>query len=263
MLPIASLLLALTVSLLVTRVASVALAHTGLSRQSARFQARSAFTGVGFTTTESEQVVNHPVRRRILMTLMLLGNAGIVTVVSSLILAFLNQGQQSLWWLQMLVLVAGISALWTAASSQWLDRRLERLIRSMLKRYTDMDVRDYANLLHLGGDYQISELHVDEESWLADKTLMEMRLREEGVIILGIQVASGEYRGVPNGDSHVKVGDTLLAYGRESGFERLAERRRDWSGEQDHHDAVVEQRHEEEKQAKIEANKETQDHEER
>jgi len=33
---------------------------TGLSRESARFQARSALTGGGFTTTESEAVVRHP-----------------------------------------------------------------------------------------------------------------------------------------------------------------------------------------------------------
>ncbi|MEL7208515.1 MAG: hypothetical protein AAGK32_09850 [Actinomycetota bacterium] len=40
-------------SLLVTRVASLMLTVTGMSRESARFQARSAFSGVGFTTAES------------------------------------------------------------------------------------------------------------------------------------------------------------------------------------------------------------------
>ncbi|HUW03445.1 MAG TPA: hypothetical protein VMW08_13900, partial [Acidimicrobiales bacterium] len=66
-------------SLLVTRVATVMLTLTGMSRESARFQARSAFSGTGFTTTESESVVNHPVRRRIILSLILLGNAGIVS----------------------------------------------------------------------------------------------------------------------------------------------------------------------------------------
>lgn len=91
MFAVISLLVVLTLSLLITRIATVALTHTGLSRDSARFQARSAFTGVGFTTTESEKVVNHPVRRRILMMLMLLGNAGIVTVVASFMLTFVEQ----------------------------------------------------------------------------------------------------------------------------------------------------------------------------
>lgn len=64
MLSIVSLLLILTLSILITRIATVALTHTGLSREAARFQARSAFTDVGFTTSESEKVVNHPERRR-------------------------------------------------------------------------------------------------------------------------------------------------------------------------------------------------------
>jgi hypothetical protein len=76
--PIISLLVVLVLSLLVVRIATVALALTGLSQQLARFQARSAFTGSGFTTAESEKVVAHPVRRRIIMVLMLLGNAAII-----------------------------------------------------------------------------------------------------------------------------------------------------------------------------------------
>ena len=81
-----TLLTVLTLSVIVTRIATVALLHTGLSREAAQFQARSAFTGVGFTTTEAESVVNHPVRRRVVMLLMLVGNAGIVSVIASLLL---------------------------------------------------------------------------------------------------------------------------------------------------------------------------------
>jgi hypothetical protein len=90
MISIVTLLLVLTLSILLARIATVALTRTGLSRESAKFQARSAFTGVGFATSESEKVVNHPIRRRILLSLMLLGNAGVVTAVSSLIVSFVN-----------------------------------------------------------------------------------------------------------------------------------------------------------------------------
>ncbi|NJK33035.1 MAG: potassium transporter TrkA, partial [Deltaproteobacteria bacterium] len=76
---IISLLVVVTLSLIITRIATIALMHTGLSRPVSQFQARSAFTGAGFTTQETEHVVNHPVRRRIIRTLMLLGNAGLVT----------------------------------------------------------------------------------------------------------------------------------------------------------------------------------------
>jgi Trk-type K+ transport system membrane component len=82
-------------SILITRVATIALTHTGLTKASAKFQARSAFSGAGFTTSESEMVVNHPVRRKIVMLLILLGNAGLVTAVSSLILTFVRQGDSA------------------------------------------------------------------------------------------------------------------------------------------------------------------------
>jgi len=85
-----SLLVVLSVSVIVMRIATVALLHTGLSREAAQFQVRSAFTGVGFTTGEAETVVNHPVRRRIIMFLMLVGNVGIVSAMASLLLTFIK-----------------------------------------------------------------------------------------------------------------------------------------------------------------------------
>ena len=81
MVAISTLLLVVAISLLITRVATVILTATGMSRESARFQARSAFSGSGFTTRESETVVDHPVRRRVIGTLMLLGSAGTVAVI--------------------------------------------------------------------------------------------------------------------------------------------------------------------------------------
>lgn len=81
------------VSMLITRIATVALTLTGLSRDIARFQARSAFSGAGFTTAESELLVTHPVRRRILMLLMFLGNVGLVTLIASLMGSFVGIGQ--------------------------------------------------------------------------------------------------------------------------------------------------------------------------
>ncbi|MBL7026171.1 MAG: potassium transporter TrkA, partial [Candidatus Marinimicrobia bacterium] len=57
MIAIFSFLIILTLSLIVTRIAAIALSVTGVSSETAQFQARSAFTGVGFTTTESESIL--------------------------------------------------------------------------------------------------------------------------------------------------------------------------------------------------------------
>ncbi len=53
-----------TLSNVAVRFATVALRLTGIVVEVTRFRARSAFTDAGFTTSEAEVIVNHPVRRR-------------------------------------------------------------------------------------------------------------------------------------------------------------------------------------------------------
>jgi len=72
-------LFVILMSFLIVRAAAIALMMTGMDEKRARFQALSSFSGTGFTTKEAEFVMNHPVRRRIITCLMILGNAGIVT----------------------------------------------------------------------------------------------------------------------------------------------------------------------------------------
>lgn len=241
MIAILSLLLIVSLSILVTRVASKALAHTGLSQESARFQARSAFTGAGFTTNESEKVVNHPVRRRIVMLLMLLGNAGIVSAASSLFLTMSNIGSSGYTWLKVAILLAGLILLWGVASSRFVDRHLSRFIEWALSRYTNLNVKDYASLMQLSGDYRIVEMLVEEDDWLCGTTLGRSRLRNEGIVVLGVRRGDGTYVGAPNGDTRIVADDTLIAYGRIDALEALDERRKDIRGFLEHADAVAEQ----------------------
>jgi len=240
MLSILSLIIVVTLSILITRIATVALTHTGLSRESARFQARSAFTGVGFTTSESEKVVNHPVRRRVLLLLMLLGNAGIITAVSSLMLTFIGPAGSTSLTLKIFILVGGLVVLWGIASSRWVDRHLSRIISRALKRGFALDIKDYASLLHLSDDYRVTELEVEEKDWIANRKLSELGLRDEGVTVLGIHRRDGKYIGAPHGPTKVVPEDTLILYGRAGVLEDLDRRRRDWSGDWEH-DRIVEE----------------------
>ena len=71
------------------------------------------------------------------------------------------------------------------------DRWLSRLISMALHRWTDLATRDYAQLLRLGGDHAVLELAVCEGDWVADRTLGEVDLRDEGVAVLGIERPGG------------------------------------------------------------------------
>lgn len=234
MLAILSLFLVLSVSLLITRIATIALTYTGMSRESARFQARSAFTGTGFTTSESENIVRHPVRRRIILVLMLFGNAGVAAVLTSLILTFVGEETGSMLTLKIVLVISGVVGLWAIAASHWVDRQLSKVIEHMLSRYTRLEIKDYTSLLHLAGEYKISEIHVEPDSWLADQTLANLQLRDEGLLILGIERDSGEFIGTPNGETRLEEGDNVIIYGRDSTIAELSQRHPGLNGDVEH-----------------------------
>ena len=237
MVAIVSLLAIVTLSIVITRVATVMLTATGLSRDVARFQARSAFSGAGFTTNESESVVNHPVRRRIVLQLMLLGAAGVVTSLTSLLLSFTDaSGAQTAN--RILVLLGGLVGLRLLAGSQVVDRALTRVTEWALRRYTTLNVRDYDKLLHISDHYSVAELEVREGDWLAGQSLGDLGLRKEGVIVLGLYRRSGAYVGVPGPSTVVHEGDRLVVYGEEDSIPQLTERTAGPAGDEAHVRAV-------------------------
>lgn len=242
LLPIYTLLVTLTGTLLITRIATVALSLTGMSRESARFQARSAMTGVGFTTRESESILNHPVRRRIVMWLMLLGNAGIVTIVATLMASLVNINQQVTGvGRSVTVLSLGVFILFWFANSRWIDRWMSHAIEYALRRWTQLDVRDYVSLFRLSDGYAVSEIQVDLHDWIANKTLAELRLPSEGVLVLGIQRLDQTYVGAPNAKTMIFSGDLLILYGPGHRIEELNRRREGIEGKRAHLEAVEEQ----------------------
>lgn len=239
---IIALLTILGFSLVITRVATVALTITGLSEEAAKFQARSAFTGTGFTTKEAEAVVNHPVRRRIIMFLMIIRSAGLVTIMLSLILSFLGSASEASKLQRLAWLVGGVFVLWLIASSKKVERVMSRAIEWAFLRWTNLDVRDYDGLLRLSDGYNVMEINVKEGDWVAGKNLRSCYLPEEGITVLGITRNDGTYIGGPRGDTEIYNGDTLILYGRVEKLQELNRRRADAAGDRAHERAVSEQK---------------------
>ena len=247
MIAVISLFIVIFVSLLITRIAAIALVHTGLSEEAARFQARSAFTGVGYTTSESEEIVNHPVRRRIVQLLMLFGNAGIVTAISSLILTFVHSEDAGAISIKLLLIFSGIIVLWFIARSKTIEHFLFRIISKALNKYTDLEIRDFMSLLRLSGEYRVIELTVEPQDWMAHNSLIDLRMADEGVLVLGI-IRKDIYLGSPKATTVLLPGDTLILYGRYSNVESLDKRKKGVRGDKEHVKAVKEHEKIEEKE---------------
>lgn len=235
------LLVVAMMSLLITRIATIALTATGMARPSARFQARSALSGVGFTTTESEAVVAHPARRRIIMALMLLGSAGLATSIGGILVGFVGTADAGDRLKRGAVLIGGLVLIYALSMSSRVDRALSTVIGGALARFTDLEVRDYAALLHVSGEYEVKEMRAEEDDWITGRTLGELRLRDEGILILGVVRPDGSYVGVPSKATTIEAGDTLILYGRDGLFAELTERRRGPAGDEAHREAVAAQ----------------------
>jgi hypothetical protein len=244
-----SLIVIFTLSLLITRIAGEALVHTGLSREIAKFQARSAFTGVGFTTKEAENIVNHPVRRRIVMSLMLIGNVGIISAIASLMLTFINtdEGDLADIW-RVAIIVGSMVILWMLSRSRVLETFTYRIIKKALNRFTDLHIKDYVELLNLSGAYEITVLQVREDDWLEGKKLADLELSEEGINLIAIRRKDGKFIGTPGGNTQIKCDDNLIIYGREKTLKNLESRKEGLVGNEEHERAKADQEKEMEKQ---------------
>ncbi len=242
--PLISFLLVVLFSIIVVRVGTIALMLTGLSRDVASFQAQSAFSGVGFTTSEAEHVVGHPVRRRIIRILMLLGSAGLTSAMATLVLTFV--GQPAAAAAERLVIMAlGLLALYAFARSRWVDRWLSRVITWALERFTNLRVIDYERILGIGKGYGIGQFRVHPNSWLEGRTLGELRLYDEGILVLAIyRGVNGReiFIGAPRRDTRIEAGDLLIVYGPEDAISKLARRIKGPIGDLEHEAEVNRER---------------------
>lgn len=236
--PVLVFLLALTLSLIVIRVWTMALMLTGLSREAARFQAHSAFTGVGFTTGESESIMAHPVRRHLIMALMMLGNIGMATVIATLTAVLLSRTTAEHWGISVLVLAAGVLTLWLLYKSIWIEQLLNKPIGLALSKFSHLDVRDYVSLLNLARGFAVYELLVEEHDWVTGRTLIELGLAREGILVLAIRRQNGTYIGAPSGNSRICARDLLVIYGTLENMKELDTREAGADGDQAHTEAV-------------------------
>jgi hypothetical protein len=217
-----SLLVLITLMIFMVRVAAVALRLTGLEETMAKFQALSAFSGAGFTTRESEAVVNYPVRRKIIALLIIVGNLGLVTIVATLAASFVHtEGDFSAVLVQLSWLIVILAVLWFMI----LNKKAEEFMCAAIGRYLEtrtlLGRRNFHRQLQVAYGYSVCEHPVAEASIEAYLNLNVSTLAELGLTALAVRDADGELtNGFSSGDS-LKSGDALVLYGRDSGHEAL------------------------------------------
>jgi len=217
---VATFLVVAILSMAFTRLAAGALIATGLPPDVASFQARSAFSGAGFTTTEAENVVNHPARRKIIGTTMFAGNLGTPTLVVTVLVGFLapgpgNTAERTMVTLSGLVLIVMLVA--NGPAQRALARLGQEQARKRLLPHLD---RHVVELYAVGDDFVVGSLRVAEQPDPGVRSLRGLDEALPTVSVLGVR-HGGEYLGRPPVDVELDAGDEILVYGRRQDLEKF------------------------------------------
>ena len=166
MIALFSFLTIVTLSIIVIRIGAIALDLTGLPNEVATFQAQSAFSGTGYTTSEAESIVNHPARRKIVRILIMFGSAGLTSTIATFILTFIGESNQSMIF-RFCFLSIGVLIIYILSRSQLLCRAMRVLILKILKRHTSLYVIDYQEVFGLSKGYTFSRFKVKKTAgWI-------------------------------------------------------------------------------------------------
>jgi hypothetical protein len=222
-------IIVLIASFIIVRIGAVAFQLTGLEWSLAKFQALSCFSGTGFTTKESELITGDPRRRRIASILIVLGNAGLVTMIATVAHALdpdeilFSQLSESFLpfpipsavvpWINLALIILGFLVIYRISTNRRIAGKITRYLRNRIRKKELLKPVSFEELLFLTGGYGISRIEVCENSPLIDKTLIESDLRKNDITLLAI-VRGSETIPNPTALTTIHKGDELIAFGK-------------------------------------------------
>lgn len=187
----------------------IAFESTGMDREMARFQALSAFTGTGFTTLAAEQIVEHRVRRRIAMTLIILGWAGAASVVATMIRSLYVES--AIKGLSNLVIGVALAGLAIIAIRRYSDELVSAVRRVVMRRVSGILVPQ-EDLLRVDGGLGLSRIEVPEQSRVIGQALKDLHLRRSELSVVLIE--RNHHSIIPTADSVLEPKDHVILFGR-------------------------------------------------
>lgn len=212
-------LLVVAISAFVVKIATIALRMTGLNERTAHFQALSAFTGTGFTTHDSELVLENNTRRNIIMVLMIFGNAGLVTVITTLVISF-GRGNMPLLLTNAGIVLVVLFMLFKIFTHKGIERFVNDKIEAGLEKSSSFRKRPIEEIVRIAKNYGIAEVNIRKNYQDTGKTLSESSFRENDILILAIE-RENTVIPAPKATDRISINDTLICYGKLSSIERI------------------------------------------
>ncbi len=215
------LLITILISFIVVRIGGFALQLTGIEPEIARFQALSAFSGTGFTTREAERVVGHRIRRRIVTALIILGNAGTVTVIATLVASFTQVGGYAWFFIRLAIIVGGIVGLYQLIIRSNVGQRILDWLQRPIVKQILRTAPVAEEIFHVEKDWGVSLVMIKGNSKSIGLSVTEITA-EGDIEILGIDRA-GTYLARPDKEEKILESDRLLVYANRRAVKRISD----------------------------------------
>ena len=221
-------IITIIISFIAVRIGAIAFELTGLEWSLAKFQALSCFSGTGFTTKEAELIVGNPQRRRIASILMVLGNAGLVTLIATFAnslrpatylpkftIPFLHLVFPSklLPWINLTIIAVSIFAIYRFFTHTKFTKKITDLLRRRIIKKEIIKPVSFEELIVATGGYGVSSIEVCKDSPILNTMLKEADLRSYDITVLVIE-RNGETIPNPPANTKLALGDRLICFGK-------------------------------------------------
>lgn len=193
---------------LVAEAAAIALKLTGMNIHRARFQALSALTGTGFTSKETESIMNNRQRRVIVMILMIIGPVGFVTVLASVLVSV----KRELFLQELAVILCVFFVIIQLFKSKTLGAFFHKAVEKQIKKGHYFRKVVLEEVLQLDEEHGVCEIKIDHDSKVMDKKLSDTDFKEKGFMVLAIK-REHEVLTAPRGSDKLLKNDTLVIFG--------------------------------------------------
>lgn len=174
----------LTIFILIVDFFAVLFSLTGVPIEKARFQVVSLLTSTGFTTRESELIVQHPIRRKLALSLMLFSYGSTVTFISFIV----NLISKSLINTKSTVMFVVFIVLVTIFLKSSLMANIEYIVENIVehsKIWKKLNSK-YLNIITKHKGYGICEVYLNDTSYLIGKSIRNSRLKDKEIQVLSI-----------------------------------------------------------------------------
>ena len=201
---------------ILTELFTIFFRFTGLPDEKARFQVISLLTGCGFTTRESESILNSRPRRRLARITMLFGYVFNITIVSAFINVFLSLkvNQAGNYLLAVLIPLGAVTILFIMIRFPIVRVRVDRVLERFADQVLGGEAGNSVMLLDYIGEDTIALVtlkSVPEE--YQGVPLSETGLRADTGILVMLVEPPGHKASPAGADTVFRVGDKLTVFG--------------------------------------------------